>query len=338
MGTTTLEEAVRDFLDQKRVAVAGVSRSANQAANAIYRKLRKSDYQVFAVNPKTESVEGDTCYPKLGAIPDEVDAVVIATHPDAAPGIVHECVELGIGRVWMHRSFGPGSLSDEAVALCRENGIRVIPGGCPMMFCAPVDPAHRCMRWFLNLTGKLPKGATLLILLAGIWLFLAACRGTTPEVSQQELSRAQETLQPFKEQLLDALMTSLEAGPANAIAICRERAPEIAAALSVSGVEMGRTSHRLRNRENAPLHWVKPLLAAYLENPNEEGPMALYVDDKTIGYVEPIRTVSFCVACHGPAVDAELLGEIRSLYPEDEATGFQTGDLRGLFWLKIPAS
>ncbi len=159
MTTTPLEAAVRDFLEQKRIAVAGVSRSKNQAANAIYRKLRATDYEVFAVNPKTETVEGDSCYPRLAAIPGNVDAVVIATCPEAAPEVVRECAELGIERVWMHRSFGRGSVSDEAVRLCEEHGIRVIPGGCPMMFCAPVDPAHRCMRWFLKLTGGLPKAA-----------------------------------------------------------------------------------------------------------------------------------------------------------------------------------
>ncbi len=153
------EEAVRDFLAQKRIAVAGVSRSANEAANLIYRKLRDSGYRVFAVNPRAESVEGDDCYPRLAAIPGGVDAVVIATHPAVAPAVVHECVDQGIGRVWMHRSFGQGSVSDEALALCREHGIRVIPGGCPLMFCSPVDVGHRCMRWWLRLTGSLPKAA-----------------------------------------------------------------------------------------------------------------------------------------------------------------------------------
>jgi hypothetical protein len=56
----------------------------------------------------------------------------------------------------MHRSFGTGSVSEEAVNLCREKGIEVIPGACPMMFCEPVDFGHRCMRWLLKVTGGLP--------------------------------------------------------------------------------------------------------------------------------------------------------------------------------------
>ncbi len=155
-----LEATAREFLAHTRIAVAGVSRTdTNEAANLNYRKLRELGYEVFAVNPRAATVEGDDCYPDLAAIPGGVEAVVIATHPDVTPGIVRQCAELGIGHVWMHRSFGEGSVAGEAVALCEQNGIRVIPGGCPMMFLSPVDIGHRCMRWFLNLTGKLPRAA-----------------------------------------------------------------------------------------------------------------------------------------------------------------------------------
>ena len=152
----TLKESVDDFLAQKRIAVAGVSRQ-DAAANAIYRKLRGAGYEVFATNPKAKELEGDPCYPDLKSIPGGVDCVMIATAPQATEAVVRECAELGIGRVWMHRSFGEGSVSDAAVAFCRENNIEVIPGGCPMMFCEPVDFGHKCIRWWLNLTGGLPK-------------------------------------------------------------------------------------------------------------------------------------------------------------------------------------
>lgn len=154
---TTMKEAVERFLAQERIAVAGVSRDKNQAANVIYRKLRDSGYKVFPVNPNAETVEGDTCYRDLGSVPGGVDGVVIATHPKVTDQVVQECGELGVRRVWLHRSFGQGSVSEDAVNYCREEGIEVIPGGCPMMFCKPVDIGHRCMRWVLGLTGGLPK-------------------------------------------------------------------------------------------------------------------------------------------------------------------------------------
>ncbi len=153
----TLNEAVQDFLAQKRIAVTGVSRRKKaQPANLIYRKLRKAGYEVFAVNPGAEEVEGDTCYASLEAIPGGVDGVVVATAPGAAKQIVSDCDALNISRVWIHRSIGQGSASPEAVELGREKGITVIPAGCPMMYCNP-DPVHRCMCWFYKATGRIPE-------------------------------------------------------------------------------------------------------------------------------------------------------------------------------------
>jgi len=155
-----LEATVADFLSQPRVAVAGVSRhDSNAPGNLIYRKLRAAGRHVFAVNPRAESVEGERCYPNLHAVPGGVDLVVVTTPPEAAEAIVRECAELGVRRVWLHRSIGQGSVAPAAVDFCRAHNIAVIPGGCPMMFCEPVDFGHKCVRWFLRVTGKLPKPA-----------------------------------------------------------------------------------------------------------------------------------------------------------------------------------
>lgn len=154
---STLQETVSDFLAQKRIAVAGVSRSGDSVANGIYRKLRDAGYQVFAVNPHATEIEGDRCYTGISAIPEQVDGVVIATTPQVTSQVVRDCAAAGVPRVWLHRSFGEGSVSSEAVDFCRKHDITVIPGGCPMMFCEPVDVAHKCIRWVLNLTGGLPK-------------------------------------------------------------------------------------------------------------------------------------------------------------------------------------
>jgi uncharacterized protein len=152
----SLREAVSDFLAQRRIAVAGVSRDGTHVANLVYRRMREKGYQVFAVNPNADEVEGDPCYHAVGEIPGGVAAVFIATPPSAAPDVVRECAAAGVPRVWMHRSFGTGSVSAEAARLCDENGIRVIAGACPMMYMEPVDPGHRCMRWLLGVTRRLP--------------------------------------------------------------------------------------------------------------------------------------------------------------------------------------
>lgn len=149
-------DAVNDFLAQNRIAVVGVSRTATQPANFVYRKLRDAGYEVFPVNVAAAEVEGARCYPDLKSIPGGVTAVAVFTPPHAAEGVVRECVALGISHVWLHRSLGAGSASGDAVRVASAAGINLIPAGCPAMFCEPVDVAHKCFRWFLHLTGRLP--------------------------------------------------------------------------------------------------------------------------------------------------------------------------------------
>ena len=148
-------ESVSAFLSGRRLAVAGVSRDSRQPANHIYRRLRDVGYEVAATNPGAREVEGDPCYPDLASVPGRLDGVVIATPPNVTEEVVRACAERGVTRVWIHRSFGQGSVSDQAVDWARAQGMEVIVGGCPMMFCAPVDFGHRCMAWFLGLRGRI---------------------------------------------------------------------------------------------------------------------------------------------------------------------------------------
>lgn len=154
-----LKSAAEEFLSRKRIAVAGVSRDGQQPANANYRRLRAAGYDVVPVNPSADEVEGDPCYPSVTALPERPDGVLIFTHPEAAVEVARDCVEAGVPRVWMHRSFGEGSVSEEATSICRDAGIAVLDGACPLMFLEPVDLAHRCFRWIFTRTGKLPDGA-----------------------------------------------------------------------------------------------------------------------------------------------------------------------------------
>jgi hypothetical protein len=150
------DDMANEFLSQERIAVAGVSRSEDNTANFIYRTLRDKGYSVYAVNPNAEEVEGDPCFPDVGAIPGSVDGVIIITKPEISEKIVQDCVKAEVPRVWMHNNtFMPSSVSDKATAVCRENNIVVIDGGCPMMF---MDFGHKCMKWVLGMTGRLPSG------------------------------------------------------------------------------------------------------------------------------------------------------------------------------------
>lgn len=146
---------VRDFLAARTIAVVGVSRDSRQTANGIYRTLRRLGYEVKAVNPSATEVEGEPCFKNLASIPTKPEGALIVTAPEVTPSVVKECAALGIRLVWMHRSFGRGSVSSEAVRFGRDNGLSVIAGGCPLMFREGADLPHRCMRAVLSLTGRL---------------------------------------------------------------------------------------------------------------------------------------------------------------------------------------
>ena len=159
--TATLQTKVDDFLTQRRIAVAGVSRnnSHHPVGNLIYRRLKTSGHEVFPVNPHMRTFEGDPCYPDLRSIAGGVDGVVIVTRPETTERIVRDCGDVGVRRVWMHQSLGrnASSVSPAAVEYCREHDISLIAGACPMMFGDGVDLGHACMRWILRVTGGLPR-------------------------------------------------------------------------------------------------------------------------------------------------------------------------------------
>jgi predicted CoA-binding protein len=157
-----IDPLVKDFLAQEKIAVVGVSDKRETGCNLAYRKLKENGYTVSAVNPHISSFEDDPCYPDLDSIPEVPDAVFILTNPKITEQIVQQCVDLGVKRVWMHCLMGtkPGlaanmtSVSPEAVRLCQENGITVIPGSCPNQFLQP-DFGHRLMRGMFGTLGFL---------------------------------------------------------------------------------------------------------------------------------------------------------------------------------------
>lgn len=157
-----LDTMVQDFLALKKIAVVGVSDKRDTGCNLAYTKFKENGYQVYAVNPRIDSFNGDVCYADLKSIPEKVDAVFILTSPKVTEQIVQQCAELGIKNVWMHCMMGtkPGlaagmtSVSQSAVEMCKANGIAVIPGACPNQFLKP-DFGHSMMRGMWRLFGFL---------------------------------------------------------------------------------------------------------------------------------------------------------------------------------------
>ncbi|MBT8107898.1 MAG: DUF3365 domain-containing protein [Gammaproteobacteria bacterium] len=170
-----------------------------------------------------------------------------------------------------------------------------------------------------------------LIVAAMLVLATAAC--TKAPAPVDATARGAKFLAPFKADLKAALLQGMESGPAEAVAVCRDQAPQIAAALSVDGVSMGRSSHRLRNPANAPQDWLAPIVAGFADGTFALAPQVVDIGDGRTGYVEPIVVQPLCLTCHGTDVQPELAARIAELYPDDAATGFAAGDVRGVFWV-----
>lgn len=157
-----LDTLIQDFLAQKKIAVVGVSDQRETGCNAAYHRFKEAGYTVYPVNPRLTTFEGAPCYPDINSIPDKPDGVFILANPRVTEDIVRQCVDRGVGRVWMHCMMGtkPGlaatmtSVSPDAVAMCRENGITVIPGTCPNQYLKP-DFGHRMMRAIFGTLGFL---------------------------------------------------------------------------------------------------------------------------------------------------------------------------------------
>lgn len=191
---------------------------------------------------------------------------------------------------------------------------------------APRIPVGRALSLFLALSLGLPLAAS-----ARADELRAAAPDPDPRVQ-----RARAVLEPFQARLQAALQDGIARGPEAAIDACRERAPAIAAEVAPPGVEIGRTSHKLRNPANAPRAWVAPLLAQAVAEPAAAKPQVVALGGGRVGYVEPIRLQPMCLLCHGETLAPPIAERVRALYRQDRAVGFRVDDLRGLFWVELP--
>jgi predicted CoA-binding protein len=154
-----IDPAVADaFLAERRIAVVGASEDRRKFGNTIYRELREHGYDAVAVNDHAATIEGDTCYPSLAAVPGDVDGVVVMVNAAAAPAVVDECAARGVPRVWLFKGLGaPGSSSEEAVRRCEAHGIEYVAGACPLMFLTPVKGLHRFHLALRRMNGSVKK-------------------------------------------------------------------------------------------------------------------------------------------------------------------------------------
>ena len=146
-----MNQAIEDFVQCKRIAVVGVSRSGKKFGNSIFKELKERGYQVFIVHPEAQEIDGERCYPNLAALRGAVDGALICVQPQQAAQAAREAVEAGITRIW----FQQGADSSEARAAAQAPGVSVISGMCILMYAQPVRSIHGWHRTFARLTGQL---------------------------------------------------------------------------------------------------------------------------------------------------------------------------------------
>jgi hypothetical protein len=149
----TNKQAIEDFLNQKSIAVVGVSRNKTKFGNAIFTELVNRNYNVYPVNPNLNTFEGRKCYASLKDLPQGVECAILSVKPEEAKKIVVDAKEAGIKRIW----FQQGCKSDEAICFCKENSINEIHNQCILMHAEPVVSIHKFHRWLWKLIGQFPK-------------------------------------------------------------------------------------------------------------------------------------------------------------------------------------
>ena len=153
-------ETIEDFLAQKRIAMAGISRDPANFSVKLFEELCRRGYDVVPVNPNATEVQGKRCFARVQDIQPPVEGALLMTSPEATETVVNDCAEAGIRRVWMYRATGQGSVSAKAIEFCLARGMLVVPGQCPFMFLPDTAGFHRFHGFIRKITGRYPRRAT----------------------------------------------------------------------------------------------------------------------------------------------------------------------------------
>lgn len=178
-----------------------------------------------------------------------------------------------------------------------------------------------------------------IVLPLALSLMALGARAADPSPSEAALAAAEAAAVRFAGALKARVLESMgSVGPAGTVDVCSREAPAIKAAIEKeTGVTLGRGSLRLRNPANAGPPWVQAWLATQGERKAEGVTGLRAVVDGQARVIKPIAVEGACLACHGPveAQPAELRQALLARYPQDRATGYAMGDLRGALWAEV---
>jgi len=150
-----MKNTIQAFIDQKKVAIAGASNNKDNFGTSLLKELAKKDYELFPVNPRCKEIEGKPCVPSVKELPEDVENLILAVPSNLSEKIVDQCIGTAIKRIWMIRGVGKGAYSEKAHKICREQGIEVVYGFCPLMFYG--DGMHKFHFWLRKNFGKIPE-------------------------------------------------------------------------------------------------------------------------------------------------------------------------------------
>lgn len=149
-----MKETIQNFLENKKVAIAGASPKKDNFGLYLMKELTKLGNEVYPVNPRYDEVEGKKCLSSFRELPAGVENLILAVPPELSEELVEQLPGSGIKRVWMLKGMGKGAYSEKAHATCKENQIKVVYGFCPMMFYG--GGGHKFHHWLRKTFGKLP--------------------------------------------------------------------------------------------------------------------------------------------------------------------------------------
>ena len=149
--------AIQDFLSHKRLAMVGVSRQRTEFSRIVYRELRDRGYDVVPVNSNTNQIDGQKCFARIEDIEPPVEAALLMTPAEATTAAVRGCQAAGVKSIWIFGSGRKTSLDPEALSLCGENHISLVPGECPLMFLPHTGFIHRAHGFVRKITGGFPS-------------------------------------------------------------------------------------------------------------------------------------------------------------------------------------
>ena len=146
-----MDTVIQDFINGKRIALAGASRSGKKFGNIACKELKDRGYEVFLIHPEAKEIDGVPCYLNLANVREKVDGVLVSLPPRQAGEMLREAASLELRNVWLQQ----GAETPELIALGRDLGLNLVSGKCILMYAQPVRGFHGLHRFVVKLMGQL---------------------------------------------------------------------------------------------------------------------------------------------------------------------------------------